>query len=189
MTAALMRGADLIGRPIVDSSTGDDLAEVKDVMFDTARGAISGFTLRKRGFLGRRMKLVLPIASVSGVGTHAVMVESDEALVHPDDAPDDVVPDRKADVLSDQVITESGRILGAVRDVIVVGGASPRVVAFQVAGGTVGEGLVPLRAHTAVSGSALIVPDDYEQRIRTDLTGLASELALLDGERLEGERS
>lgn len=183
MTAALMYGADLIGRPIVDGSTGNDLAEVKDVMFDTSRGTISGFTLRKRGFLGRRMKVVLPIGEVAGVGTHAVMVESSEALMHPDDAPDDVVPDHGADVLRDQVITESGRILGVVSDVVIVGGAAPRVVAFQVAGGPVGDGLVPLRAHTAVSGSALIVPDDYGQRIRSDLTGLAAELALLEGER------
>jgi uncharacterized protein YrrD len=181
--SALMYGADLIGRPVVDASTGDDLAEVKDVMFDSTRGAISGFTLRKRGFLGRRMKEVLPIVSVSAVGTHAVMVESTDALTHPDDAPDDAVPDRHGDVLRDQVITESGRIIGHVKDVIVVGGSSPRVVAFQVTGGPIGEGLVPLRARTAVSGSALIVPDSYEQRIRTDLTGLASELALLEGER------
>lgn len=32
-------------------------------------------------------------------------------------------------------------------------------------------------------GSELIVPDSYEQRIRTDLTGFASELAVIEGER------
>jgi uncharacterized protein YrrD len=182
MTAALMHGADLIGRPVVDGSTGCDVAEIKDVVFDSARGEITGFTLRKRGFLGRRLKDVLPIGSVVSVGTDAVMIESDDALIRPQDAPDDLVSDG-SNVLDDQVITESGRKLGAVKDVIIVGGPSPRVVGFEVAGGSVGDGLVPVGRHSAVSGSSLIVPDGYEQRIRTDLTGLAGELANLDEER------
>lgn len=183
MTLALMRGADLIGRPVVDGSTGNDVAEVKDVVFDPSKGEITGFTLRKRGFLGRRMKHVLPIGSVASVGTDAVMIEGEDALTHPDDAPDDVVADKSSNVLNDQVVTESGRSLGAVKDVIILGGRSPRVVGFEVAGGSVGDGLVPLGRQSAVSGSSLIVPDGYEQRIRTDLTGLAGELANLEGDR------
>lgn len=183
MTAALMRGADLIGHPIVDASTGDDLAEVRDVMFDPAHGAITGFTLRRRGFLGRRMKLVLPIAAVAAVGTDAVIVDNDDALIDPDQAPDDATPNRAGDVVEDRVITESGRLIGTVRDVIIVGGPSPRVVGFEVTGGPIGDGLVPIGAESAVSGSALIVPDDYEQRIRTDLTGLAAELSLIEPPR------
>ena len=183
MTAALMRGADLIGRPVVDASVGEDLAEVKDVMFDPAQGILTGFTLRNRGFLGRKLKHVLPIGEVTAVGTDAVMVAGAEALTHPKDAPSEAVPERGGDVLADQVITESGQLLGNVRDVIVLGGAQPRVVAFEVSGGPVGDGLVPLGAHSAVSGSALIVPDGFEQRIRTDLTGLAAELAQIEGGR------
>ena len=183
MTAALMHGADLIGRPVVDGSTGDDLAEIRDVVFDPAKGVITGFTLRKRGFLGRRLKDVLPIGEVASVGTHAVMVATADALTHRDDAPDDVIADRHDDVLSSDVITESGRTLGKVHDVIVLGGPSPRVVAFEVSGGPVGQGLVPVAMKSGVSGSALIVPDSYEQRIRTDLTGLAAELTDIDRDR------
>jgi uncharacterized protein YrrD len=183
MTAALMRGADLIGRPVVSASTGDDLADVKDVMFNPAKGIVTGFTLRKRGFMGRRMKVVLPVGMVLAVGTGAVMVEDADALTHPDDAPEEASPDHDRDVLSDQVITESGRLLGTVHDVIIVGGRAPRVVAFQVSGGPVGDGLVPVGAESALSASALIVPDSYEQRIRTDLTGLAAELALMEANR------
>ena len=45
MTIALMRGSDLIGRAVVDASTGEDLAEIRDVVFSPDRGAITGFTL------------------------------------------------------------------------------------------------------------------------------------------------
>ena len=86
-------------------------------------------------------------------------------------------------VLHSQVVTESGRSLGEVKDVIIVGGRDAQVVGFEVTGGSVGDGLVPIGRHSAVSGNALIVPDDFEQRIRSDLTGLAGELALIEGDR------
>jgi len=180
MTVALLRGTDLVGRPVVSIASGDDLAEVKDVIFDATQGTITGFTLRKRGFLGRRLKDILPVGGVASVGTHAVMVEDDGALTHPDDAPDDTTIDGSRDVLDDLVITESGRALGTVRDVIVTGGPAPRVVGFVIAGGSVGDGFIPLGAKRGVSGSALIVPDDYEGRIRSDLTGFAAVLAGID---------
>lgn len=85
-----------------------------------------------------------------------------------------------SDVLDDEVFTVSGQSpLGTVRDVIIVGGPSPRVVGFEVGGGQVGNGLIPLGTQAALSGDALVVPDDFEQRIRNDLTGLA-ELALIE---------
>lgn len=183
MSTVLMRARDLIGEVVVDASTGDDLAEVKDVLFDASRGTITGFTLRKRGTFGRRMKTILPIDGVLAVGPDAVMVDGADSLTHPNDAPDDTVAEGAADVLHDTVITESGRVLGTVKDVVVLGGPAPRVVAFEIGGGAVGSGLVPLAARTSVSGSALIVPDAYEQRIRTDLTGLAAELTDIDRAR------
>lgn len=183
MTAPMMRGHDLIGQPVVDANTGDDLAEIKDVIFDAGEGTITGFTLRKRGFFGRRLKNILPADGVLSVGTHAVMVDGPDSLAHPDDAPEDTVADSNSNILNDMVITESGRSLGTVRDVIVIGGPSPTVVGFEIGGGSVGDGLVPVAAGRGVSGSALVVPDGYEQRVRTDLTGLAAELANIEGTR------
>ena len=132
MIAALMHGHELIGRPVVDGSTGDDVAEIKDVVFDPGRGEITGFTLRKRGFLGRRLKAVLPVDQVVSVGTDAVMIDGIEALTSPGDAPDEMAPAPNGNVLSNQVVTESGRSLGAVKDVIVRGGRTPQVVGFEV---------------------------------------------------------
>jgi uncharacterized protein YrrD len=180
MTITLMRGSDLIGRAVVDASSGDDLAEIKDVVFTAGRGAITGFTLRRRGFLGRRMKTVLAIDAVLSVGTDAVMVAGADAISDPSDAPDEMTATASNDVLDDEVFTISGRSLGTIRDVIILGGPAPRVVGFEVGGGDVGNGLIPLGAQASISGSALVVPDDFEQRIRSDLTGLAAELSLIE---------
>ena len=180
MTVTLLRGSDLIGRAAVDASTGDDLAEIKDVVFTAGRGAITGFTLRRRGFFGRRLNTVLPIDAVVSVGTDAVMVADADAISDPSDAPQDMAGHDSNDVLEDEVFTVSGRSLGTVRDAIILGWSHPRVGGFEVGGGTVGNGLIPLGAQAAVSGSALVVPDDFEQRTRSDLTGLAAELSLIE---------
>jgi uncharacterized protein YrrD len=180
MTRALLRGADLIGLPVVDASTGDDVAEVRDVLFDAAQGKITGFTLRRPGFLGRRLKQTLSISYVLSVGTGAVMIETPDALFRLEDSSGDAVGNSDGTVAGDRVITESGRILGELKDVVVLGGQAPRVVGFEIGGGAAGDGLIPVGAATGISGSALIVPDEYEYRIKSDLTGLAAELALID---------
>jgi uncharacterized protein YrrD len=185
---ALLRGKDVSGLPIVDVSTGDDVAEVRDLIFDPSQGVVKGFTLGKRGFFGGRRRELLPVEAVRSIGTHAVMVESVDAITDPASAPPDVASsvERSADVTDDMVVTESGRELGRVRDVVLVGGGTPRVVGFQIGGGAAGDGFIPIETHSAVSASALIVPDSFENRVRTDLTGLAGDLTDLESSEREG---
>lgn len=173
--SALLRGKDVSGLPVVDLSTGEDIAEIRDLVFDPSRGGIGGFTLAKRGFLGRRLKQVLPVETIRSVGTHAVTVDSADSISEPADQPMPTV-DRSADVTDNMVVTESGRELGKVRDVVLVGGRRPHVVGFEIGGGPAGNGFVPIHTHTALSSSTLIVPDGFENRVRTDLTGLAGEI-------------
>lgn len=51
----LLRGTDLVGLPVVTLG-GDDIAEVRDVLFDGDAGQVLGFTLNKRGRLAGRLK-------------------------------------------------------------------------------------------------------------------------------------
>ena len=179
MIRPLVRGADLIGRPIVDASTGDDVAEVRDVVFDAARGEVTQFTLRRRGFLGRRLKEVLDMSDVIAVGTDAVIIRTSEDLGNPSESQDDRAPDPGGEVIGDRVLTESGRFLGTLKDVIIMTGARPLVVGFEVHDGPLGDGLIPMSAARSLSGSSLIVPDIFGERIHGDLVGLAAELTLL----------
>ena len=50
------------------------------------------------------------------------------------------------------------------------------MVGFEIGDGPAGNGFVPIDTHSGVSASTLIVPDSFENRVRTDLTGLAGEL-------------
>ena len=46
----LLRGTDIVGLPVVTLG-GEDIAEVRDVLFDAQAGHVLGFTLNKRGVL------------------------------------------------------------------------------------------------------------------------------------------
>jgi uncharacterized protein YrrD len=76
----LMRARELTGRPVVTLDTADDVAEVKDVVFDHASATLVGFTLNKRGFLGSPLKEVLPWSRVAALGPDAVMIDGGGAL-------------------------------------------------------------------------------------------------------------
>jgi uncharacterized protein YrrD len=177
---ALLRGRDVAGLPVVDVSTGEDVAEIRDIIFDPGGGVIGGFTLARRGFFGRRLRVVLPVDAIRSVGTHAVTVDSADVLSDPAATGKEATVQGDADITSNDVLTESGRALGQVRDVIISGGPRPRVVGFEIGGGPAGDGFVPIDTSRAMSRSTLIVPDSFENRVRTDLVGLAGEVTDLE---------
>ncbi|MGH9271570.1 MAG: PRC-barrel domain-containing protein, partial [Ilumatobacteraceae bacterium] len=142
----LLRGKDVAGFPVVDVSTGDDVAEVRDLIFDPSKGQVTGFTLGNRGLFGGRRRELLAAEAITSIGTHAVMVDSVDAITDPADAPNDVSSsvERSADVTNDMVVTESGRELGRVRDVVLEGGGRPRVVGFEITRSSGGDGFIPV---------------------------------------------
>lgn len=168
MTATQIRGL-----PVVTVLGGDDVAEVRDVIYSPARGELVGMTLNRRGFLAGRRRELLPADAVHAIGQHAVTIMDEGALVPPDHAPVEVsAADDDRDVLGNDVLTERGVSLGSVRDLVVVAGTSGAVVGYQIEKPEGGEAFIPLPAQLAVSGVALVVPDLTEDFVRDDLVGL-----------------
>ncbi len=170
MTATQVRGL-----PVVTVRGGEDVAEVRDVIYSPEEGELVGLTLNPRGFLAGRRREVLPAEAIHAIGQHAVMVLDDSALVDPVDAPEEVgQPATGRNVLGDDVLTEGGVSLGTVSDLVIVIGGVGTVVGYQIKKGTGGPGYIPLPAQLAVSGSALVVPDLTEDFVRDDLVGLGA---------------
>ena len=63
----LLNTTGVIGLPVVTVG-GDDVAEVRDVVYEPNRGGLIGFTLNKRGFFSGRQQQVLTIDGVRSVG-------------------------------------------------------------------------------------------------------------------------
>jgi uncharacterized protein YrrD len=171
----LMTASQITGLPVVTVRGGEDVAEVRDVIYDPAAGRLVGLTLNKRGFFSGRRREVLPDETIHAIGRDAVMILDESGLIAPDQAPDDVArPATDRNVIGNDVLTEGGKSLGVVRDLALLVGSTGEVVGYQIEKPGGGHGYIPLPAQLAVSGAALVVPDVTEEFIRDDLVGLGA---------------
>src|ERR1700712_3433069 len=60
----LMRTSELAKRPVV-TMAGEDVAQLKDIVYAAGGGQVGGFTLAGRGLLAGPLKQALPWASVA----------------------------------------------------------------------------------------------------------------------------
>ncbi len=192
MTDLLLRGTDLTGLPVVSIAVGEALANIKDVVYSPDRGALLGFTLNKRGFLSGPMRDVLAFGDVMAIGRDAVMVSDETAVTEGGTTLTEIVGESVGrNVLGDEVLTEAGKRLGTVVDVVVEV-STGQVVGYELLGDETLQAhagrpmLVPIPATLAVSGTVLMVPAAVEPFIRDDLTGFGAAVDDFRGQ-LPGE--
>ena len=180
----LMRTSKLAKLPVV-TMAGEDVAQIKDVVFAAGGGQVGGFTLAGRGLFAGPLKQALAWTSVASLGADAVMIADEGAL-----EPTDVVLDKSAstggsggNVLGSQVLTDAGADLGKVVDVIIEvsqgGSGLCDVVGYEIeASEALGSGgtdvLIPLPDTISVSGEHLIVPASAKDFVGHDLAGFGA---------------
>ena len=191
----LMRAREITGRPVVAISSADAVAEVKDVVISHASASVVGFTLNKRGFLGSPLKEVLPWERLGALGRDAVMIDDPGVLTAQDAAIDEARAEgRDRDVIGATVMTDAGKALGTVVDVILEVGGDARIVGYEVHGPDVQRDkdaatlLIPVGETIAVSGETLMVPAEVEGFVRDDLSGFGSAVADYRARLAEGHR-
>jgi uncharacterized protein YrrD len=179
----LMRAREITGRPVVTLDTAEDIAEVKDVVFDHVSASLVGFTLNKRGFLGSPMKEVLPWSRVSALGPDALMIAGEGSIGVGDAAMEGAAAAQDRDVIGATVMTDAGTALGTVVDVVLDIGAEAHVVGFEIHGPGVERDrkaatlLIPVDDTLAVSGETLMVPAAAQDFVRDDLSGFGSAVS------------
>ncbi len=183
----LMRSSEIEKRPVV-TMAGEDVAQIKDIVYSSGGGAVGGFTLAGRGRFSGPLKQGLVWTSVSALGTDAVMIQDEFVL-----EPTQIVLDASAssggsggNVLGSRVLTDDGTDLGSVVDVIIEvsegAGDQCDVVGYEVEAseslGTHGtKVLIPLPDTLAVSGEHLIVPASAKDFVGDDLAGFGAAVA------------
>lgn len=173
----LMRATQIEGRPVV-TLAGEHVADVKDVVFDSSKGRLLGFTLRGHGFFSRARRDVLAWAAVGALGRDAVMIAGEEAFQGEEALVAEGVPDHR-NVLGNQVLTDAGTDVGTVVDVIIETGTEAEIVGYEVSASpalaTRGEHvLIPLPDTVAVSGEHLLVPAAALEFVGHDLSGFGA---------------
>ncbi|HWC86814.1 MAG TPA: PRC-barrel domain-containing protein [Solirubrobacteraceae bacterium] len=171
----LVTGSSIRGLPVVTIDGGEDVAEVRDLIYDPEAGRVVGLTLNKRGFLAGRRREVLPAEGVHGIGRDAVMIASEGSLVAPKAAPAELgSASAERDVTGNEVLTEQGKSLGRVKDVVVLVGSDGEVVGYEIETASGGTAYIPLPSQLAISGSALVVPNATQDFVESDLVGLGA---------------
>ena len=180
---ALLRASDVSGLPVVSISDGEDIAEIRDVIYDGGSHQLLGFTLNKRGFFHGKLKERLDATGITSIGPDAVMVADDAELADRSDVAVPLAqPDAGRSVVGVTVLTEAGVQLGTIADVILLADGSPRAVGYQLTGpdleGRSGdEVFIPISAQMAISGEALVLPADATDFVRNDLAGFGAAVA------------
>ncbi len=177
----LMRTSEVTGRPVV-TMAGEDVAQIKDVVYSADGGEVGGFTLAGRGMFSGPLKQSLAWSSVSALGADAVMIRDVDVLTATTEVLAAPAESRGSDdnVLGSQVLTDTGALLGVVTDVILeVSNQDPPqcdVVGYEVAASEAlgphrGKVFVPLPDTLAASGEHLIVPDSTRDFVSQELAG------------------
>lgn len=180
----LMRTSEVTKRPVVTFG-GEDIAQIKDVVYSAGGGAVGGFTLAGRGMFSGPLKQGLAWSSVAALGADAVMIR-DETVLEPTQSILDASASSGGsggDVLGSQVLTDSGLDLGTVVDVIIQvdqpAGGQCDVVGYEIeaseALGSKGtKVLMPLPDALAASGEHLMVPAAAKDFVAQDLAGFGA---------------
>ena len=177
----LMRASEIAKRPVV-TFAGDDIAQIKDIVYGANGGEIAGFTLAGRGMFSGPLKESLPWASVAALGPDAVMVRDAGALEPRKEFLAEAGENSGGDVMGSEVLTDTGTSLGTVSDVIVQTDARTcDVVGYEIesseAMGTKGQKvLIPLPDTISASGQHLVVPTAAREFVSHDLAGFGASV-------------
>jgi uncharacterized protein YrrD len=183
----LMRASEIAKRPVV-TMAGEDVAQIKDVVYAAGGGTVGGFTLNGRGLLASPLKTALAWRDIHALGPDAVMITDESSLSDLDRMLTDTGANKATqggDILGSRVLTDTGTDLGKVIDVIieVTAGASghAEVVGYEIEpsealGQDVKKVLIPLPDTIGASGEHLMVPAAAKEFISHDLAGFGASI-------------
>ncbi|MEU0214831.1 PRC-barrel domain-containing protein [Streptomyces sp. NPDC006265] len=174
-----MRASEISGKPVV-TLAGDDIGQVKDLVYDSVTGSIRCFTLAGRGLFAGPLHRALLWESVHGLGPHAVMVSDENSLEEDDTAARPSGEERAGvNVLGVAITSRNGVQLGIVTDAIVATGRAPVVAGYEVETGERRRVLLPVVGPVTVSDERLLVPDATAQHSAGDLAGFGTAVESL----------
>ncbi|WP_261663603.1 PRC-barrel domain-containing protein [Deinococcus sp. Marseille-Q6407] len=168
----MIKGKELLGRHVVDLSTGERVDSVRDIVFDHGANLVLGLVVDGGGTWLRRHDRLIPFSAVYSVGEDAVMITSAQ-----DTASEEEQARMKELMASDvnlvgmSLLTSHGEDLGKISDVI-FDEYSGRVTGYEVSGGLFGgaagggSSYVPAPESVQIGKDVAIVPASVAEELR-----------------------
>ena len=133
----MIRAHDLDGRAVVDLETAKKIGYVDEIYLDPHGGRMTGYGVAEGSKLtGGGQKIMLPAESVESIGPEAIMVrgggsyERDLDRMGGEPRDHDAFP-RLSHVKGRKVVSEAGKLLGTIDDVL-LDGADGRIVGYAL---------------------------------------------------------
>ncbi|HZM65875.1 MAG TPA: PRC-barrel domain-containing protein [Nakamurella sp.] len=180
----LLRSSEINKLPVV-TFAGEDIAQIKDVMYAAHGGRVGGFTLNGRGLFAGPLKTALAWETVVGLGPDAVIIQDESSLTPTESllAAMQSSGQPPGDILGSQVLTDDGAALGVVIDVVIEvagdGSSQADVVGYEIDpaegwGRGTNPMLIPLPDTLSASGEHLMVPAAAREFVTDDLAGFGA---------------
>lgn len=158
----MKKGREILGLPVVALSTGTRVGVVGDLAIDLDRKVVAAVLLADKS--GESASRLIPFASIHRVGPHAVMIEDEARVVPASERPQlQALVESPVKVVGLDVLTEGGRLLGKVSDVV-VDDQSGDIQEYEISAGPLrdvvaGRSYVSASAQMASSNELMIVPE------------------------------
>ena len=166
----MIKGSQLVGRAVIDMEAAERLGKIKEIIVQRDGERVAGFVVVHGetlvGTAGKRR--MIPASAVHSIGPDAMTVRGSamQELVELDNLP------RMSDIIGHKMVTQSGRLLGVIDDVLINRGDGT-IVGFVVGEGVRSKlenifnpqrsrvrGYVRAEADLHVGKDLIIVPDD-----------------------------
>src|SRR5258707_1555691 len=104
---------DLIGRAVLSVETANKLGQVHDLIVHPTKGEMVGLSVQ----LSDQSHFLVNNEEIHSIGRDAVMLQSDQSLVSPDQSSLKAFPFAKSNLIGVKVITEDGKLLGEIANI------------------------------------------------------------------------
>ena len=166
----MIKGSQLVGRAVIDMEAAERLGKIKEIIVQRDGERVAGFVVVHGetlvGPAGKRR--MIPASAVHSIGPDAMTVRGSamQELAELDNLP------RMSDIIGHKMITQSGRLLGVIDDML-INRADGTIVGFVVGEGVRNKlenifnpqrsrvhGYVRADANLQVGKELIVVPDD-----------------------------
>ncbi|HEY4257028.1 MAG TPA: PRC-barrel domain-containing protein [Candidatus Udaeobacter sp.] len=167
----MIKGSQLVARAVIDMEAAERLGRIKEIIVQRDGERVAGFVVVHGetivGTGGTRR--VIPASALHSIGPDAITVRGSamkERLADLESLP------RMSDVVGHKMVTQSGRLLGSIDDVL-INGADGTIIGFAVGEGVRNKlenffnpqrsrihGYVRADADLQVGNELIVVPDD-----------------------------
>jgi sporulation protein YlmC with PRC-barrel domain len=172
----MIRATELAGRAVVDIDGAEKVGAIDKIILDPEGRHVAGFVVTRTGsgFPGSKSQVLIPSSAVHAIGPDAVTIRQ-SAVVGTDIGRLETLP-RGSDVIGRKVVSEDGRFLGKVGDVL-LDRIDGRIVGYLLSDHTPGATFQELFGKDKKRREAPYLPADAKLRTGRDLI-VASEDAV-----------